>query len=394
MSLNLLRAILTICIVTIVSICLGQDGVRIQKDSRILSDTATNRLIGALNSFLVQKEKPNKENKYISPANLLETSALLDELKGIEENEKTKDAGFYEPYLTAVLKQNDSTYTIQLAYMGIADGTAVLKTTIKLLVTKAGNSYTFSSPLKQNTANWHRKQKGYVTFCFKDKLDNRNAKAFIKAVTFYDKKLKATSPIVQYYCDNFLEAQELLGLDYKKDYAGVLSNNLTANEKNTSLIINGWNSGKNRFDPHDLFHDRLRTVMNAQVINRPVDEGCAYLYGGSWGKTWQEIGGLFKVYVKNNPNADWLQLYPAGTNFYIEDGKSFKISYMINALIVQELEKGKGFAGVMELLSCGSKQLGDDNYFKALNKIAGINKGNFNERVGGLIKVELAKQDD
>ena len=45
------------------------------------------------------------------------------------------------------------------------------------------------------------------------------------------------------------------------------------------------------------------------MINRPVDEGCAYLYGGSWGYTWEEVLTRFKNYLAANPNADWLTLY-------------------------------------------------------------------------------------
>ena len=58
---------------------------------------------------------------------------------------------------------------------------------------------------------------------------------------------------------------------------------------------------RSRFDPHDLWHERLRLVMKSEVINRPVDEGCAYLYGGSWGYTWQEIITKFKKYAAKTP---------------------------------------------------------------------------------------------
>jgi hypothetical protein len=40
----------------------------------------------------------------------------------------------------------------------------------------------------------------------------------------------------------------------------------------------------------------------------------------------------------------------------------------------------------MELLGCGKREAGDANYFKALEKLTGINKGNFNSEVWKLIK--------
>jgi len=95
----------------------------------------------------------------------------------------------------------------------------------------------------------------------------------------------------------------------------------------------------------------------------PVDEGCAYLYGGSWGYTWDEVVIRFKKYVAANPNADWLSLYMDVTNF--EGGeKPLKVAYVLNALIARKIEKEKGFAPVMELLGCGKKEKGDENYLR------------------------------
>ena len=45
-----------------------------------------------------------------------------------------------------------------------------------------------------------------------------------------------------------------------------------------------------------------------------------------------------------------------------------------NALIVQKLERTKGFAAVLELLTCGKYEKGGENYFKVLEKLTGINK--------------------
>lgn len=349
-------------------------------------DSVTKQIISALNGFLAQKEKPNSQNTYVLKEALLETSALLDEMKGVEQNVTLKAPYFYKPQLNNLIKNSDGSFTIQLGYAGVAEGLPVVKAIFTLRAQQTGGAFYFYSPLKQNTANWRTRKMGNITFKFKDALNTGDAKAFAKNVAMLDKKLKSGKPILQYYCDNFFEAQHLLGVAYKSDYAGVLSNNLTANEEGTSLIINGWNSELHRFDPHDLFHDRLRTVMSKDIINRPVDEGCAYLYGGSWGKSWEEILTMFKTYVKDNPNADWLPLYMDVKNFYIEDGKPFKAAYVINALIVQKLEKEKGFPAVMELLGCGKKEAGDGNYFKTLEKLTGINKANFNTEVWKLLK--------
>ncbi len=109
---------------------------------------------------------------------------------------------------------------------------------------------------------------------------------------------------------------------------------------------------------------------------------------------WRQFGGviagrkilaMFKKYAAENPNADWLKLYVDNIDL-LAGAKSLKIAYAINALIIQKIEKEKGFDPVMELLSCGKLEQGDDNYFKALEKVSGISKARFNSAVWGLIR--------
>jgi hypothetical protein len=205
-------------------------------------------------------------------------------------------------------------------------------------------------------------------------------------VSFYNKKLGIyDSPIEYYYCDNFTEVQQILGIDYKLDYNGIKNNSLSSNENGVSLEINGGYSDRFRFDAHDLWHARLRVVMDRAIIYRPVDEGCAYLYGGSWGYTWDEIMARFKNYVANNPNADWINLYTTSAKF-ADDDKPMYVAYVLNALIVKDIEHKQGFTPVMGLLGCGPRQNGDENYFAALKKITGIDKADFNAKMWELVK--------
>ena len=387
MRLKLSGTILVALLITKIYSAAAQDvKFRISSAISLPQDTLTRQLVASLQRFLSEKEKPNRENTFVLKDDLLETSALLDELKGIERNQSLKTTDFYTPYLTNVVKQGNGFYTIQLSYIGVADGLPVIRASFKLLAKLLNDRFYFYSALPQNTASWKIKIQGSVSFHYRDTLANADAKEFIRMVEFYNKKLNTSKKIVLYYCKDFLEVQQLLGVEYLADNAGLVSNQLGADENNTDLIINGWSTVTHRFDPHDLFHDRLRTVMNSDVINRPVDEGCAYLYGGSWGFTWPQVVGKFEKYFDGNPHADWLQLYLNGTNFADEDGKILKISYVINALIVQKMDKEKGFHAVMELLSCGKREKGDENYFKALDRLTGIDKANFNTRIAELIK--------
>jgi len=357
------------------------DGVHMPKDS-----ITKNELVSSLNGFLEQKEGPNKENKFVLKEDLLAMSALLDEIKGMEKSAKRKDDHFYKACLTNIVKLDSDDFLVQLAYTGMAENAPVLRASFKLLAKKKDGQFYFYSVLKQNTIAWKTKKLNNITFHFKDTFDAANANAYLKAVNSYDARLKTpVTPFDFYFCDNFPEVQQVLGIDYNLGYTGIKYDDISSHENNTNLEINGGYDGPLRFDPHDLWHDRLYRVLSTDVINRPVDEGCAYLYGGSWGTSWEQVLPMFKKYALEHPDADWLNLYINTTNF-VDGAKPMKIAYAINALIVRKLEKEKGFAPVMELLSCGKREQGDDNYFKALEKVNGISKAGFNSAVWGLIK--------
>ncbi len=356
--------------------------------SRPLIDSLTKkRLFTALNAFLVAKEGPNKENKFVLKQDLLSMSALIDEMKGMDKNVKLKDNNYYRSYLTNIVDLNKNSFLVQVSYIGINDKAAVLRASFRLIARKQDTSFYFSAPLEQNTLAWKAKKIGNINFHFKDTLDLNEAKAYLKFVDFCDKKLDVKPEPIEYYeCDNFPETLQILGVDYKSDYNGIKYDDITSHENNATLEISGGYTAAQRFDRHDLWHDRLHMVMPVDSINRPVDEGCAYLYGGSWGKTWPEVLALFKKYVADHPDADWLKLYGESTNFYTEGQKTFKVDYILNALIVQKIDREKGFAPVKALLSCGKREPGDENYFKVLEKVCGITKANFNDSIRGLIK--------
>ena len=182
-----------------------------------------------------------------------------------------------------------------------------------------------------------------------------------------------------------VEAGQLLGIDFKLDYNGMQYSNFTAHNNNEYLVVSGRISKKQRYNPHDLWHDQLHRVISIDTINRPVDEGCAYLFGGSWDYTWPEVLAKFKRYAADNPNADWLNLYIKNIKF-ANDSQPLVISYALNALIVQKIKNEQGFPTVIQLITSGKRQSGDENYFAALNKITGINKANFNEKMWELIR--------
>jgi len=351
-----------------------------------IDSTTKTELIASLNGFLDQKDKPNKDNAFVSKDDLLEMSALLDEFKGVDKNPQLKDDHFYKPYLTNVVTVGDNTFLVQLAYAGIIENKSILRANFTLYAKKRGDLFYFYCPLNQNTASWKTKKMDYITFHFKDTLNTAEAKAYLAFLNLCDKKLNVMpEPLAFYDCDNFPEACQILGVGYKLNYAGVRYNDFTSHENGATLEINGGYTENQRFDRHDTWHDRLHMVLSTTIINRPVDEGCAYLFGGSWGTPWGDILAMFKQYGVQHPDADWMKLY-VNSDKLRDDDKPIYFAYVINALFVQKIDKEKGFTPVMQLLSSGPREKGDENYFKALEKVSGISKADFNQQVWDLVK--------
>ena len=360
--------------------------VRMPKDSIVAS-----QIINDLNSFLKATQEINEFNKYVLPTEKVETFILIDEFKEVEKFQKNEH--FFKPYLDNIVKLDSLRYLIQISHIGVYDSMPYLRTVYNLIANKKDNSFLFSSPLKENTRNWKSKTLQNFTFYFKDTLNLINAANYVKLASTFDKKLCSKNKTTKiYYSKNNSELLNLIGINYKLDYNGRSSGIFSALNGDEQVIVFG--SSNDNFDPHDLWHDRLSLVISRRKVNKPVDEGCAYLYGGSWGMSWNEIFEKFLNRVTNKKNTDWTFYKENTTNFGDSMSEYLIVDYVINALIIQKIEKEKGFSGVWELLNCGKYEKGNENYYSVLNKIIGINKANYNKIVWELIKNEKKKPNN
>jgi len=347
-------------------------------------------LTTSLNNFLLSAQKPNEENKFVFENEKNETFIQLDEINGIEKSGKFKDDFFYKPYLTNVVLLKDNNYLIQVSYIGTNDNTALLRASFEFIAHKTNNLFAYSSPLLKNTKNWKVEKAGNNIFHYQNTINNEKIKEFNKLTASFDLKLKSTNKITDYYlCDNIIELEKLIGVNYKADYNGRTEAVWNSSLGDRKLILFGNNNSNfNEFDPHDLWHDRLSLVISRSQVYKPVDEACAYLYGGSWGLTWNEIFKTFKQKVASNKNIDWKEIKENPMNFGESQEKHLMADYVVNALVVQKLEKEKGFSAVWELLNCGKWEKGNESYYKTLEKLTGITKANYNDKVWELINSE------
>ncbi|MEO8515477.1 MAG: hypothetical protein ABI426_01965 [Flavobacterium sp.] len=374
------------------SVVVGQNNpLIVPKTTTLPQDSLeVKKILLSLNDLLIAKEKPNEENNLVWNKEKVETYILLDEMNGIDKSGKYKDDFFYKPYLTNLIKKSDSEYYIQLSYIGVGENVPMLRASFELVAHKENDQFKFSSPLLRNTSSWKTKISGNYSFHYKKEINEKTAVNYEKAVNAFDKKLKVTNKQTDiYFGEDLPELLKLIGVEYKLDYNGKKSSVFSSNGGNRLLIVKGNNDTNfDDFDMHDLWHERLKNAVSSKILNKPIDEGCAYLYGGSWGISWKDIFKTFKLKVANNKQKDWLEEYGKFDNFGESKEKHLMAEYVINALIVQKIEKEKGFSSVVEFVSCGKYTKENANYFQALEKVTGINKTNFNEKVWELINKE------
>jgi|688.fasta_scaffold365528_1 hypothetical protein len=387
-----LKFILTITfLVTTLFLSAQTSGLIVNPNIALLSDSIESKqLLSSLNDFLVAAQKPNEENKFILPSEKIETYVLLDEINGIAKSGRFKNDFFYKPYLTNVVPLKESKYLIQVSYIGVDEKTPLTRASFKFIATKTNNTFLFSSTLIRNSRNWKVLKVGNNIFHYQSDINKAKTKEYDKMASVFDGKLKSKDKITEFYCtENFAEVLNLIGVDYKSDYNGYTENTLSSSLGDRKVIVLGNNNANfNDFDPHDLWHDRLSLVISRRKVNKPIDEACAYLYGGSWGISWKDIFKQFETKIASDKNSNWSDYKENPVNFGESQARHLMVDYVVNALIVQKIEKEKGFDGVWEFLNCGPYEKGNENYYKTLEKLTGITRNNYNDKVWELIKNE------
>lgn len=366
--------------------------VIIDRDISLLNDTNQNELfIRSLNEFLTLAQHENEQNHLVHPDQTLETYLLLDEIFGIENSTKYEDEFYYKPYLTNVLFLGDTQHLVQVSYIGVDNNTPILRASFEFIAHYSSGGFLFSSPLVKNTSNWKTAKIGSTTFHFESLINKRNMKKYHKLSSQFDSKLNSPCTASEFYCCNDLYSLlNLIGVSYKMDYNGLKQGVTSSSSINRKITVLGnRNATFDNFDPHDLWHDRLSMVVPRSSVYHSIDEGCAYLYGGSWGISWDDILDRFMKEVATDSSSDWTAYNETSHNFGENQEKRLMVHYLVNALIVQHLEKEQGFASVWEFLNCGTSQQGTDNYYNSLEKLTGFSKSEYNDWVWTLIRSEM-----
>ena len=366
--------------------------VKINPDIQLPKDSVlTKSLLHSLNQFLLASQNANQENRFVLQSDKKETFVLLDEIKDLQKSKRFNNDYFYKPYLTNVVLLDSNKYLIQISFIGISESNAILNSTFEFIAQSDNDKFVFSSPLLRNTKDWKLYKIRNFSFFYKDTINKNLVLSLAKQTTSFEQKLQLANRNSTYYlCDDFVEMQKIIGLNYKLKFNGWNDDTVLSVSEGTNnlVILNKDEVSLNEYIGHDLWHDKLSEKISRSKIYKPLDEACAYLYGGSWGISWNEIFKMFKARVAINKNTDWKNVKENSLDFGDSKEKHLIADYVVNALIVKKIEREKGFSAVWEFLNCGKWEKGNEKYYQVLQKLTGITKENCNEKVWELISKE------
>ncbi len=358
-------------------------GVQLPKDS-----LTRVHLISNLDRFL---QDTIVYNQWVNPQAKEETAMLLIELKALKNTEKDN----IQPYLTNILRIGKTEYMVQVSFMSVVEGEPDLQAVFNFMVTPHNNGFLFASPLLYNTASWYSTREGYLTSFYQDDANAAYVNKSLEYTKQFDNMLGASRPTANYYCkscNTMSDLLNLIGMPYNKTYNGKnwIMINFESDNQRFNFYTKRFFDGK-EVDPHDEFHSRAYTVVPKDKRNRFMICGCAYIYGGSWLISWEDIQKRFKANVDYKAKQDWLKLYFERYNFGVSKARHLLVTQFVNALIIQQVEKEQGFSAVKKLLASGNMYKKRKEFFQVLEAVTGINENNFNTKVDKLIKDAMKK---
>ena len=330
-----------------------------------------------------------KINEDLLTSNRLElTKSQLQELVNYEINKDSTTATIQDKQLINIYPISTNEYFLSLAYiMESSTSHPILYYTINLIATKANDKFTFSVPIDYFTRYWKTETIGNITYHFKEKIDKERAELFDKKNTSIATKLGLKPEELHFYmCDNFQEISELLGFSYSVYSNGKYRDGYGVDSKTIFSVMN------NEDFSHDMFHYYSGQINERINRNWITEEGIAYAWGNAYytdkdGEmiSHKRLVSELKNYLSQNPDTDLFELFSNDTKVFNHIAPEISVRSTISGLIANEVDKKKGKDGILALINAGSKDR-LESYLKLTDKLIGINKDNFNSKVGKLIK--------
>ncbi len=359
--------------------------LKLGADSLIVEKVLTN-----LEALFVQINADSIKDAYLERKQAIITKEVLKSLKNAELNEADSIPNFYKKQLVNLFRIEPNKYMLQIAYLGKGD--AITPPTLRMMVQLVANieqeQVQFSIPLAYLTRRWSSQAVGNITYYFRDSINEKRAEQFDERNTAIAIKFGLAPEKMEFYmCENYQEILSLVGIQYDAKEGG-------ATEYGYGVVANSIFSIKYHEDfSHDIFHYYSGQVNEFDNRNWVAEEGIAYSWGNAYYVndegvmiTQQTLVTNLKAYLQAHPNQSLLELFEENKNVLSNISTMISIRSTIASLLCDEIEKQHGMDGVLKIINCGRKSGSLAAFFTVLQELIGIDKENFDKKVGSLLE--------
>ena len=382
MNRSIMKAkIFTILILLAISLCVNsQSQFKIRNDFySSLPDSLTNQIINSFDKLLISIDNAPLDTSLIDVENADLNRNFFYYLKGVERKDTIQK--YFQAQLINLYPIENNQYMFTIIYQKNDE----IGRIFSFLAKNRNGKVTFANPLKYNTKFWKTTTVGTITYYYPDTIDIKRAEIFDRKNIVMAQKLNL--PVRNwdvYMCRNYQEAIQIQGCSYEFTRNGAVNHGDIIDPKTLFSCMNDEDFS------HDILHIYASQIRGKER-NANGECGLAYYWGNAYhtglvGKSPEldELVTTLQHYLKSNKDVSILELFEKSPNILAEYGYPWPIhvNRIISGVICREIERQKGTEGIIELLKCGR---GNDNLFKATEKLIGINKENFDKQMYKLI---------
>ncbi len=382
------KIILTITLIFVLTTAFAQETIVIPTFLQSSMDSITKQNFNqSLETFFLEMKqgKVNEEFLTLKRADL--TKSQLQELVNYETKKDSTVSKIQDKQLINIYPISKDNYYISISYIyQRPEKNPLLFYIINLIATKTNDKFTFSVPIDYLTRYWKKEIVGNITYHFRENINKERAELFNNKNTLIAEKLGLKPEKLDFYMtDNFQEISELLGFDYSIYSNGKYRDGYGVDSKTIFAVMS------NEDFSHDMLHYYSGQINKRENRNWVTEEGIAYAWGNAYytdkdGEmiTQKRLVDELKDYISKNPNTNLYEIFSNDVKLFNNIASEISVRSIISGIIVDKVEKDKGLDGISKLINAGRENR-IESYLKVTNELIGINKENFNSKVGKLI---------
>lgn len=385
----MIKNIATIILLFSIQVAFAQEILVIPQFLQNPMDSTTEQNFNrSLKSFFSEIKKGKISTHALTPKRAELTRLQLQKFVNYEAEKDSSASKSQDKQLINVYPISKNEYLFTVSYTRQKpNSNPTLLYIVNLVATKTKDKFTFSIPIDYLTRHWKTQTVGNITYYFRNTIKIDRAKLFDKKNSEIARKMNVKAEKLDFYMtDNSQEILELLGFKYSLSSNGMHRDGYGVDSKTIFAIMN------NEDFSHDVFHYYSGKVNKRQNRNWITEEGIAYLWGNAYytdknGEmiTQQRLVTELQNYLSKNPNTSLYELFRDNKNIFKHIAPEISVRSTIAGIIAQEIEKKKGNKAISRLINAGRKNR-LENFLKVVNELIGINKNNFNVKVGKLVE--------